>query len=167
MEILELALLFCKKKTAAAYQQLRPPLTPPTTSHLLCLQAQMKDYQRELEEARASRDDIFTQSKENEKKLKALEAEILQLQEVTADIFTPDSSLFITIIASASLTAADQLVGLCCRTTRRRRELVGMPSRRGRSWQTRSPTTPLESQCRRCVSSQSSTSIQLFRCCVW
>lgn len=46
------------------------------------LQAQMKDYQRELEEARASRDEIFTQSKENEKKLKSLEAEILQLQEV-------------------------------------------------------------------------------------
>lgn len=46
------------------------------------MQAQMKDYQRELEEARASRDEIFTQSKENEKKLKGLEAEILQLQEV-------------------------------------------------------------------------------------
>lgn len=42
----------------------------------------MKDYQRELEEARASRDEIFTQSKESEKKLKGLEAEILQLQEV-------------------------------------------------------------------------------------
>lgn len=42
----------------------------------------MKDYQRELEEARASRDEIFAQSKENEKKLKSLEAEILQLQEV-------------------------------------------------------------------------------------
>lgn len=42
----------------------------------------MKDYQRELEEARASRDEIFAQSKESEKKLKGLEAEILQLQEV-------------------------------------------------------------------------------------
>lgn len=42
----------------------------------------MKDYQRELDEARASRDEIFTQSKDNEKKLKSLEAEILQLQEV-------------------------------------------------------------------------------------
>lgn len=47
------------------------------------LQAQMKDYQRELEEARASRDEIFAQSKESEKKLKSLEAEILQLQEVS------------------------------------------------------------------------------------
>lgn len=43
----------------------------------------MKDYQRELEEARSSRDEIFAQSKENEKKLKSLEAEILQLQEVS------------------------------------------------------------------------------------
>lgn len=51
------------------------------------LQAQTKDYQRELEEARASRDEIFTQSKENEKKLKGLEAEILQLQEVKLQIF--------------------------------------------------------------------------------
>lgn len=45
-------------------------------------QAQMKEYQRELEEARVSRDEIFAQSKESEKKLKSLEAEILQLQEV-------------------------------------------------------------------------------------
>lgn len=42
----------------------------------------MKDYQRELEDARASRDDIFAVSKENEKKLKSLEAEIVQLHEV-------------------------------------------------------------------------------------
>lgn len=53
----------------------------------------MKDYQRELEEARASRDEIFTQSKENEKKLKSLEAEILQLQEVEFLIFSPCSCL--------------------------------------------------------------------------
>lgn len=48
-------------------------------------QAQMKDYQRELEDARASRDDIFAVSKENEKKLKSLEAEIVQLHEVLPD----------------------------------------------------------------------------------
>lgn len=45
----------------------------------------MKDYQRELEDARASRDDIFAVSKENEKKLKSLEAEIVQLHEVRRD----------------------------------------------------------------------------------
>lgn len=128
------------QRLAAACRQLRPPVTTPTTTHsLLSLQVQMKDYQRELEEARASRDDIFSQSKENEKKLKALEAEILQLQEVTSDV------CFLTV-ACASVTAAHMLVGLCCRTTRRRRGRAGTPSRRGRSWPTRSPTTPLESQ---------------------
>lgn len=44
----------------------------------------MKDYQRELEDAKASRDDIFALSKENEKKLKSLEAEIVQLHEVAS-----------------------------------------------------------------------------------
>lgn len=44
----------------------------------------MKDYQRELEDTRASRDDIFAMSKETEKKLKSLEAEIVQLHEVRA-----------------------------------------------------------------------------------
>lgn len=42
----------------------------------------MKDYQRELEDARASRDDVLSQSKENEKKLKSLEAEMIHMQEV-------------------------------------------------------------------------------------
>ena len=55
----------------------------------------MKDYQRELEDARASRDEIFTQSKENEKKLKSLEAEILQLQEVKILSFCYFSSLIV------------------------------------------------------------------------
>lgn len=42
----------------------------------------MKDFQRELEDARASRDEIFATAKENEKKAKSLEAELMQLQEV-------------------------------------------------------------------------------------
>lgn len=45
-------------------------------------QAQMKDFQRELEDARASRDEIFATAKENEKKAKSLEADLMQLQEV-------------------------------------------------------------------------------------
>lgn len=45
-------------------------------------QAQMKELWREVEEARAAREEIFIQSRENEKKLKNLEAELLQLQEV-------------------------------------------------------------------------------------
>lgn len=45
-------------------------------------QAQMKDYMRELEDTRASREEILAQAKENEKKLKSMEAEMMQLQEV-------------------------------------------------------------------------------------
>lgn len=47
-------------------------------------QAQMKDYMRELEDTRASREEILAQAKENEKKLKSMEAEMIQLQEVQA-----------------------------------------------------------------------------------
>lgn len=68
----------------------------------------MKDYQRELEEARASRDEIFTQSKENEKKLKSLEAEILQLQEVEFLIFTPCNDLIVLKRRS------DDVWDVCC-----------------------------------------------------
>lgn len=46
------------------------------------MQAQMKDFQRELEDARTSRDEIFATAKENEKKAKSLEADLMQLQEV-------------------------------------------------------------------------------------
>lgn len=52
-------------------------------SLLSCPQAQMKDYMRELEDTRASREEILAQAKENEKKLKSMEAEMIQLQEVS------------------------------------------------------------------------------------
>lgn len=42
----------------------------------------MKDYQRELDDARAAREEIFATARENEKKAKGLEAELIQLQEV-------------------------------------------------------------------------------------
>lgn len=42
----------------------------------------MKELFRELEDARMSRDEILAQSKENEKKLKGMEADMLQMQEV-------------------------------------------------------------------------------------
>lgn len=43
----------------------------------------MNDYQRELEDARAAREEVLTTAKESEKKAKTLEAELMQLQEVT------------------------------------------------------------------------------------
>lgn len=52
------------------------------TSVILFNKAQMKDYQRELDDARAAREEIFATARENEKKAKGLEAELIQLQEV-------------------------------------------------------------------------------------
>lgn len=42
----------------------------------------MKEMYRELEDTRMSREEILAQSKETEKKLKAMEADMLQMQEV-------------------------------------------------------------------------------------
>ena len=42
----------------------------------------MKDVQRDLDDARQSRDDLAAQVRDNEKKLKSIEAEFMQLQEV-------------------------------------------------------------------------------------
>lgn len=42
----------------------------------------MKDYQRELEDAHAAREEVLSSAKESEKKAKSLEAELMQLQEV-------------------------------------------------------------------------------------
>lgn len=43
----------------------------------------MKDLLRELDDTRLSREEILAQSKENEKKVKSMEAEMIQLQEVS------------------------------------------------------------------------------------
>ncbi len=48
----------------------------------LALQAQMKDQIREFEDLRLSRDEALNQAKENERKIKSMEAEIMQLHEV-------------------------------------------------------------------------------------
>lgn len=45
----------------------------------------MKELWREVEEARTSREEIFIQARESEKKMKNLEAELLQLQEVSPE----------------------------------------------------------------------------------
>ncbi|XP_038608204.1 myosin-14 isoform X2 [Tachyglossus aculeatus] len=48
------------------------------------LQLHMKELWREVEESRTSREEIFTQSRDSEKRLKGLEAELLRLQEELA-----------------------------------------------------------------------------------
>lgn len=52
----------------------------------IVLQAQIKDYMRELDDTRVSREEILAQAKENEKKLKSMEAEMIQMQEVCRPI---------------------------------------------------------------------------------
>ena len=42
----------------------------------------MKELLRELEDTRQSRDEILAQAKENEKKIKSMEADMIQMQEV-------------------------------------------------------------------------------------
>ena len=56
----------------------------------------MKDVQRDLEDARQSRDELAAQVRENEKKLKALEAEFMQMQDVSEVfcLFSEDNFLF-------------------------------------------------------------------------
>lgn len=73
----------------------------------------MKDYQRELEEARASRDEIFAQSKESEKKLKSLEAEILQLQEVCLLIHPCVQQIFVLAISPRSDKYLNVVIAVC------------------------------------------------------
>lgn len=50
------------------------------------LQAQLKDLMRESEELHLSRDEAINSAKETEKKLKTMEAEALQFQEVLCPV---------------------------------------------------------------------------------
>ena len=47
----------------------------------ICFQSQIKDYLRELDEVRQARDDLSNVARENEKKAKNFEAEVMQLHE--------------------------------------------------------------------------------------
>lgn len=49
----------------------------------------MKDLLRELDDTRISREEILAQSKENEKKMKGMEADMLQMQEVGGAVLPP------------------------------------------------------------------------------
>lgn len=49
---------------------------------IFTLQVQMKELMRELDELRLSRDEVVNGAKETERKLKAMEADVLHFQEV-------------------------------------------------------------------------------------
>ncbi|TMS10680.1 Myosin-9 [Larimichthys crocea] len=48
------------------------------------LQGQMKEILRELDETKLTRDEVIAQSKDNDKKIQTLEAEVLQFTEELA-----------------------------------------------------------------------------------
>lgn len=49
----------------------------------------MKEVLRELEEAKLTRDEVISQSKDSDKKIQSLEAEVLQLTEVCVCLCLP------------------------------------------------------------------------------
>ena len=51
------------------------------TSNILIFQSQLKDYNRDLEDLRVSRDELLISARESEKKAKHLEADLIQAQE--------------------------------------------------------------------------------------
>lgn len=51
---------------------------------MVCLQGQLKELHRELEEGRAAHKEILASTREAERRCKNLEAEILQMQEVSS-----------------------------------------------------------------------------------
>lgn len=86
----------------------------------------MKEILRELDDTKLSREEIIAQSKDSEKKIQTLEAEVLHLSEVCAEADDPNP-------ADPVLTVAPRL----CRSSlcpRGRRDRL---SRRGTSWPTR------------------------------
>lgn len=54
----------------------------------------MKEQLREFEDLRLSREEVLNQAKENERKIKSMEAEIIQLHEVCLYFFQVGSELY-------------------------------------------------------------------------
>lgn len=96
----------------------------------------MKDYQRELDDAHAAREEVLSAAKESEKKAKSLEAELMQMQEVTPlSLNCPDAPQNgLETRASSSRRTWPQLRGHGSR-----------PRPSEMNWPTSWPATPLES----------------------
>uniref|UniRef100_A0A668AGU5 Myosin-9 n=1 Tax=Myripristis murdjan TaxID=586833 RepID=A0A668AGU5_9TELE len=77
------------------------------------LQAQMKEQLRELDELRLSRDEALSEAKENERKLKSMEADALQFQEVEQ----------LTTEVSAERSTSQRLEGARAQLDRQNKEL--------------------------------------------
>lgn len=98
----------------------------------------MKELLRELDDTKLARDEIIAQSKDNEKKIQTLEAEVLHFSEV-GEAQQGKGGAFIT--AAQALT-----VSTCaCRSSLYRRGRGDRLSRREMRWPTRWSTAVLES----------------------
>lgn len=96
----------------------------------------MKDYQRELDDAHAAREEVLSAAKESEKKAKSLEAELMQMQEVTrVGLKSPE----------ASQRRLETQGCFSCRTWQQPRGHGSRPRPSEMNWQTSWPATPPES----------------------
>lgn len=96
----------------------------------------MKDYQRELDDAHAAREEVLSAAKESEKKAKSLEAELMQMQEVRR--VSPKSP-------EASQHSLETQGCFSSRTWRQPRGRGSRPRPSGTNWPTSWPATPLGS----------------------
>lgn len=77
----------------------------------------MKDQMRELEDLRLSRDEALNMAKENEKKVKAMEADTIRLQEVclfagpSLAVSTPTVHVLMLLMTDSSPSSIG--VGVC------------------------------------------------------
>ncbi len=111
-------------------------------SVFLCVfQTQMKELIRELDETKLARDEIVVQSKDSEKRLQLLEAELLQLTEVCLlCLFNPE---YISTVLSLLFFF---LYWHSLRSWLFLRSSGEWPNRREMNWLMKSSTVQLESQ---------------------
>uniref|UniRef100_H2L596 Myosin motor domain-containing protein n=1 Tax=Oryzias latipes TaxID=8090 RepID=H2L596_ORYLA len=76
--------LFEVRELEAELEEERKQRTLASSDSLVCLQGQLKELHRELEEGRAAHKEILASAREAERRCKNLEAEILQMQEVSS-----------------------------------------------------------------------------------
>lgn len=99
----------------------------------------MKEILRELEEAKLARDEIITQSKDSEKKIQTLEAEVLHFSEVRGEAQQERDHAFNTAVQVLTVST------YACRSLLCRRGRGDRLSRREMRWPTRWSTAVPES----------------------
>lgn len=99
----------------------------------------MKDILRELDDAKLAREEVIAQTKEREKKIQTLEAEVLHLSEVCGEAQQDKDHAFNTAVQVLTVSTS------ACRTLLYRTGRGDRLSRREMRWPTRWSTAVLES----------------------